>query len=46
MLYEKPEIEILVIEMTNVVCASVGDIYNEDDGNISSGSGSWLPPTE
>lgn len=41
MLYQKPKMEILKIEVADVICASVGGIY--EDGNESQVGGSWVP---
>lgn len=45
MLYQEPKMEILKLVTENVICASIGETYEGEDGNSSSGSGSWLPPT-
>ena len=49
MLYEKPIMEILIFDVKDVVCTSgvtVNGTYDGEDGNGSSGSGAWYPPTE
>ena len=45
MLYQKPIMEILNFKTVDVICASVGETYEGNDGNISSVGGSWVQPT-
>ena len=42
MLYQKPILEILELKRENVICASVGGVYEGGDGNESGASGSWI----
>ena len=48
MLYSEPGMEILKIEATNVICASVNGTHdgNNPGGDISNAGDSWLPPIE
>ena len=43
MLYEKPRMEILEFHTMDVICASVGDVYDGDDNSTGAG-GSWIKP--